>query len=183
MGIHQRSGTTATPSRWVILAVVLVAAWVAPERDAVAGASDHRVRFINRCSEQIWLASFGPTSAAPPNDAWALAPTCRAANAAGLCATGQSCHRGSCTCTTDADCAFGSSADTTATCDTAVTPHVCVRKTSVLVSPGWNGRFWARTRCEGTDAAFSCQTGQCGEPSGNIDCTTQQATANRATLF
>ncbi|KAK1290765.1 Thaumatin-like protein 1 [Acorus calamus] len=41
--------------------------------------------------------------------------------------------------------------------------------TSLDASPGWSGRFWARTRC-GSDSSgkFTCATGDCG--SGQVQC-------------
>ena len=143
----------------------------------------HTVTIVNKCPQQIWLAEFGSTSEAPPN--WALAPACTTATASGLCASGQTCDNGACTCDASTDCAFGAPDGTpTATCDTTSTPGRCVNATDLEIPAGWSGRLWARTGCSGSSDAFVCDTGQCGPPTGgDIDCTTQGATGNLATLF
>jgi len=144
-----------------------------------AAAQTHNVTFENRCNQQIWLAEKGNTDVVPAN--WALAPRCSTfPGAHKVCASGQSCDKGSCTCSTNADCTFGSSAGQTATCDAG---H-CVSSTELSLSTAWSGRFWPRTSCSGGTSSFSCETGQCGPAgSSDIDCNVQGATANRATLF
>jgi Thaumatin family len=151
-----------------------------------AAAQTHTVTFRNLCAKQIWLAEKAPSVSSdvvPTN--WALAPRCsNLPGAPKICASGQSCQAGTCTCATDADCTFGAAAGTvTATCDTTTTPGLCVRSTSLSLAVGWSGRFWPRTGCSGGASNFSCQTGQCGTPPGKIDCTEQGASANLATLF
>jgi hypothetical protein len=151
---------------------------VAPAHRASADPT-HKIRFENRCSQQLWLAVFGSSDEVPAN--YALAPMCNQGNAATLCPSGQ-CDAGSCTCASDNDCTFGSTADTTASCDT--TNGRCVRTTKLEVGTSWSGRVWPRTGCSGSNTSFICETGQCGPPSGgNIDCTQQNAAANVATLF
>ena len=159
----------------LVLATVAV---LAPSREAAADPV-HTVRFLNRCNQQVWLAAFGSADVTPDNS-WALAPTCTQNDAATVCPSGV-CDAGSCTCETASDCEFGSTAQTTASCD--LSSHHCIKATTVEVDAGWSGRFWPRTGCSGTDAAFVCETGQCGAPNGNIDCTVQQESANVATLF
>ncbi|MEM7437543.1 MAG: thaumatin family protein, partial [Myxococcota bacterium] len=144
----------------------------------VGATATHTFVLTNRCSEPIWLAS--NTESPEDNADWALAPRC---SADGDCADDQTCDpSGSCTCAADADCVLGAAADTTAKCD--MTTNTCVRQATVTVAAGWSGRFWARTRCSGTDAEFVCKTGQCGAPTGaNIDCGSTGTSANQATLF
>ncbi|MEW6268482.1 MAG: thaumatin family protein [Thermodesulfobacteriota bacterium] len=147
---------------------------------AAAGATDHVVTFVNRCQQQVWIGELGSSSIAPHD--WALAPRCTAQTASSICPSG-TCHDGACTCTSDADCAFGAPAGTpTASCDT--NRGRCVSKVKIHVPAGWSGRFWPRTGCSGSSTSFVCETGQCGPATGgNIDCTVQGSSANLATLF
>lgn len=169
-----------TWGRTVLLVAVLLAgipALVAVD-DAAAGTTTHEVTILNRCDQQVWIATNG--SAALSATDWALAPRCTAANAATLCASGQSCDKGSCTCSHHGDCTFGSGATTHARC----VAGRCVNKVKIQVPTTWGGRFWPRTGCSGTDTSFVCETGQCGPPAGgNIDCFAQGADSNLATLF
>ena len=164
------------------IGLVLVAALglLAVARGAGANAPYHAVKIINRCDQQVWLGVNG-SSALPAYDI-ALAPRCTAANAATVCTSG-GCKKGSCTCTGDADCAFGAPmGTTTAKCDTG--RGRCVDRTRLQVPQGWTGRIWPRTDCAGSDTSFVCESGQCGPPGGgNIDCYTQGANADLATLF
>lgn len=152
---------------------------VASAASGAANAAEHSIVVVNRCSEQIWLGERGSASSAPHH--WALAPTCTDATAH-ICPSG-TCQAGSCTCTSDADCRFGAPAGTTtAHCDTGA--GRCVKRAKVSVPAGWQGRFWPRTQCSGSDTSFVCETGQCGPATGgNIDCTVQNAAGNLATLF
>ncbi len=169
----------AFPARVALTILLAALIGIAAASDAVANGVDHKVTIINRCDQQVWIASNGSGQLTVPDVA--LAPRCTAANAATVCSTG-TCHKGSCTCQSDADCAFGSTADTTATCDT--NRNRCVNKVKIQVPATWSGRFWARTGCSGTDSSFVCESGQCGPPTGgNIDCFTQGADSNLATLF
>ncbi|MGB5813463.1 MAG: thaumatin family protein, partial [Polyangiales bacterium] len=140
-------------------------------------SSGHTFTLVNNCDEPIWLASNSESPEASQD--WALAARCTGDDA---CADGQTCSDNSCTCSADADCVLDSTADTTAKCD--MTSNKCVRTTTVNVAAGWSGRFWARTRCSGSDTEFVCKTGQCGPTSGSdIDCGKTKSTANLATLF
>jgi len=147
-----------------------------------SAAQTHNVTFVNRCLQQVWLAELAPSSGAEvtPTTGWALAPRCPAApGSPKICAKGCDLNTGTCKCTTDAECKFGAPAGTqTATCSAG---H-CVNSTELLIPEGWSGRFWPRTRCSGGSSNFTCKTGQCGDP-GNLDCTTVNKSANRATLF
>jgi len=170
------AASTARTALAILLASLIA---IAAASDAAANGVDHKVTILNRCSQQVWIATNGSGQLTVPHVA--LAPRCTAANAATVCTTG-TCHKGSCTCQTDADCAFGSTADTTATCDTG--RNRCVNKVKIQVPATWGGRFWARTGCSGTDSSFVCESGQCGPPTGgNIDCFVQGADSNLATLF
>jgi hypothetical protein len=147
-----------------------------------SAAQTHNITFVNRCIQQVWLAELAPSSGAEvtPTTGWALAPRCSAApGAPKICAAGCDANTGRCKCTTDAECRFGAPAGTqTATCNAG---H-CVNSTELQIPEGWSGRFWPRTRCSGGSSDFTCKTGQCGEP-GNLDCTSVNKSANRATLF
>jgi hypothetical protein len=163
-------------ARCLTVATVVVAI-LGSHQNAVASPK-HTISFVNRCKQQIWLAAYGTDDVTPSN--WALAPTCTTANQQTVCPS-HVCDTGACTCQTDAECTFGSSADTTASCD--LTTNRCVKATTIDIEPGWSGRFWPRTGCSGTDTSFLCETGQCGAGGGNIDCSVQNETADVATLF
>lgn len=154
---------------------------------AAAGDTHHDVYFINKCKQQIWIGEFGSPALEPHE--WALAPTCTKQSEARVCGPTGNCDGGSCSCTQDSDCAFGAPAGTpTAKCDGKT--NKCVRRLKVKMPPGWQGRFWPRTGCGGDSTHFFCETGQCGpqnvdppNTTSNIDCNTQNATGNLATLF
>jgi len=141
-------------------------------------AGTHTVTLVNHCRQPVWVAS-NEASPERPSD-WALAPTC---DSDAECADGQTCSEHACTCSADSDCAFQTPSGTPAArCD--LESGRCTSSATVDVSPGWSGRFWARTECSGAEDAFVCATGQCGPDSGSdFDCAATAATANRATLF
>ncbi len=146
-----------------------------------AVAQTHNVTFENRCLQQVWLAELAPSASADVvPTSWALAPRCSAGpGAPKICAKACDGATDTCKCTSDADCKFGAPAGTaTATCSAG---H-CASSTDLSIPAGWSGRFWPRTKCSGGSSDFTCKTGQCGDP-GNIDCTTENKSANRATLF
>ncbi len=145
-----------------------------------SAAQTHSITFVNRCLQQVWLAELAPSGAEVDPTNWALAPTCSPGTGAPkICARACDANTYTCKCTSDADCRFGASASTqTATCDAG---H-CVNSTELPIPEGWSGRFWPRTKCSGASSDFTCKTGQCGDP-GNLDCTTVNKSANRATLF
>jgi len=104
-----------------------------------------RFRFINHCTQTIWVASIG-NPVAPKVD-------CDNDDA---CAADQVCNPGNKLCTWQAPDGGGWELPANATHDTQL-------------PPAWGGRFWGRTGCQGfnDDGVPACQTGDCG---GHLGC-------------